>query len=178
MVQAEQNIGLEGSCPICRFGTVNSEYVCDTCSTRFCSICGGTIYFPYHNPRNVDSCTCPENVQPGPVYLPCYMVHRDGRVYRVEGHPRHIGEMKPQLTKYGYLKIKLRHKGYRQAFFLHRLVCEAFHGEPPVYGDEPAHCRHIDGNRLNNHADNLRWGSRIENEHDKKHFYKTLIGRP
>lgn len=41
-----------------------------------------------------------------------------------------------------------------------RLVCEAFHGQPPV--DRPV-CMHLDENPANNRPDNLRWGTQKEN---------------
>lgn len=40
-----------------------------------------------------------------------------------------------------------------------RLVCEAFHGKAPP--DKPE-ARHLDGDSLNNCADNLRWSTRKE----------------
>ena len=43
---------------------------------------------------------------------------------------------------------------------VHRLVCEAFHGQPP-FGR--AVVIHIDEDATNNNADNLRWGSQKEN---------------
>jgi hypothetical protein len=46
---------------------------------------------------------------------------------------------------------------------VHRLVCEAFEGLPPSPDHE---VRHLDGDRLNNHATNLRWGTRQENVRD------------
>lgn len=49
--------------------------------------------------------------------------------------------------KYGNLKV-------------HRLVCEAFHGEKP---EENSVVIHIDENALNNRAENLRWGTQKEN---------------
>ena len=45
---------------------------------------------------------------------------------------------------------------------VHRLVLETFVGPSPV-GME---CLHIDGNPTNNHIENLRWGTRIENRAD------------
>lgn len=47
---------------------------------------------------------------------------------------------------------------------LHRLICETFHGPAP----SPRHeVRHRDGVKLNLRADNLEWGTRRENMHDK-----------
>ena len=101
--------------------------------------------------------------------LPDYEIHRDGTIVRVRGQRQ--GPMKSWDNCRGYLVVRLRTVyGYR-SFKVHRLVCRAFHGSPPIYGEDEAHCRHIDGDPLNNHADNLRWGTRSENEHDKKRFY-------
>jgi HNH endonuclease/NUMOD4 motif len=47
---------------------------------------------------------------------------------------------------------------------VHKLVCLAFHGLPPV-GHEVCH---NDGNRSNNVPPNLRWGTRFDNAADKK----------
>lgn len=43
---------------------------------------------------------------------------------------------------------------------VHRLVCEAFHGEPPFDG---AVVIHIDEDATNNNPSNLRWGTQKEN---------------
>lgn len=43
---------------------------------------------------------------------------------------------------------------------IHQLVCEAFHGPAPFQG---AVVIHVDEDGLNNHADNLRWGTQREN---------------
>jgi len=43
---------------------------------------------------------------------------------------------------------------------IHRLVCEAFHGEPP---DTKAIVIHIDEDATNNRAENLKWGTQKEN---------------
>jgi hypothetical protein len=55
---------------------------------------------------------------------------------------------------------------------VHRLVCEAFHGPAPFAADA---C-HLDGNKLNNRADNLQWASRLENARHKEAHGTTTVG--
>lgn len=43
---------------------------------------------------------------------------------------------------------------------IHRLVCEAFHGDPPF---EKAVVIHLDENAHNNKPENLKWGTQKEN---------------
>jgi hypothetical protein len=62
----------------------------------------------------------------------------------------------PSVTN-GYHYIEVTSLGRR--IQLHRLVAEAFHG-PPGAGLE---CDHIDRNRANNCAANLRWVTHAEN---------------
>lgn len=89
--------------------------------------------------------------------FPDYDIRSDGRVFRVRGR-----RLKIQLTD--------RNK-IRQHLWVHRIVCRAFHREPPVYNDKEAIVRHLDNDPTNNSADNLRWGTQEENEADKKRFY-------
>jgi hypothetical protein len=63
----------------------------------------------------------------------------------------------------GYLRIKLRRRGRCHLVYVHRFIARTFHGERPANME----CRHLDGNRLNNAIDNLRWGTRQENAADK-----------
>jgi len=64
----------------------------------------------------------------------------------------------------GHQKIRLCKNHKFQDFYIHRLVLETFIGPCPS-GME---CRHLDGNSKNNSLDNLRWGTKLENENDKK----------
>lgn len=57
-------------------------------------------------------------------------------------------------------------------FYIHALVCEAFHGPRPT-GLE---VRHLDGDRHNNAASNLAWGTRSENHSDKHHHGTAATG--
>ena len=52
--------------------------------------------------------------------------------------------------------------GMRKTFRLHRLVAAAFIPNPE---NKPC-IDHIDGNRANNHADNLRWVTYLENNNN------------
>lgn len=65
--------------------------------------------------------------------------------------------IKPYWRKYLYVGSGGKNAIGRHK--VHRLVCIAFHGDQP-YGS----CiDHIDGNKSNNRADNLRWCDWIEN---------------
>ena len=58
--------------------------------------------------------------------------------------------------------------------YVHRVVCEAFHGPPPT----PKHTvEHKDGNRLNNHKDNLCWLTASENNL-RKGVLRASKGKP
>ena len=68
----------------------------------------------------------------------------------------------------GYMQITLRGKCAR----VHCIVAEAFHG-PRKHG---LVCRHINGDRTDNRADNLAWGTYAENERDKRDHGRAPIG--
>lgn len=107
--------------------------------------------------------------------FPCHEIHRDGRVFRVKGVGKR-GEVRSHIgNRQGHRKIKLMYRGVRHCFWLHRFICRAFHGDPPVYDNSKTYVRHLDADPSNNHADNLRWGSRSENEQDKRHFCAPLF---
>ena len=59
----------------------------------------------------------------------------------------------------------------RGKIYVHRMVCLAFHGEPPTPEHEVAH-----GNRdtFDNSKNNVRWATHHENEQDKK-LHGTFI---
>lgn len=76
----------------------------------------------------------------------------DGRTFR--GRP-----LKPWISE-GYARLTLPNKTKVK---VHRLVCRAFHGEPPE--DKPF-ALHRNGDSLDNRADNLYWGDFVDNVAD------------
>ncbi len=66
---------------------------------------------------------------------------------------------KQSISKNGYMRVILSDNGKNKTYFVHRLVAEAFIPNP----DNLPEIDHIDGDRANNHADNLRWSTRKQN---------------
>jgi hypothetical protein len=63
----------------------------------------------------------------------------------------------------GYKRIKLSIGNKQRDAYIHRLVCEAYHGPcPPGFA-----CRHLDGIRDHNSPYNLMWSDKATNEADK-----------
>lgn len=68
--------------------------------------------------------------------------------------------IKQSLKKNGYCQVKLFKNGVRKYFIVHRLVAKTFVSNP----DNKPEVNHIDGNKLNNHANNLEWVTSRENQ--------------
>jgi len=63
----------------------------------------------------------------------------------------------------GYLTVSLSVKNKIRTKRIHRLVCEAFHGKKI----EGMIACHNNGNKQDNRADNLRWGTHKSNQDDR-----------
>ena len=79
--------------------------------------------------------------------------------------------LKNSETADRYHLVRLRNQGVRQAK-VQILVLEAFVGPRP----DGYECRHLDGCRTNNRLENLRWGTRSENQRDRN-LHGTGPGR-
>lgn len=87
-----------------------------------------------------------------------YLVRDNGAVFR----KKRPGKRKRPLDEQWTFGNPCRHSGYMKlsAVVVHRVVACAFHGQPP--SDQHV-VDHIDTNRRNNRAENLRWVTRLEN---------------
>lgn len=71
--------------------------------------------------------------------------------------------LKQRLNYRGYPVVELSKPPGSQESLVHRLVASAFHGVPT----DGLECRHMDGNKTNNRAENLAWGTHSENAMDQ-----------
>lgn len=78
-----------------------------------------------------------------------------------------------RTSHHGYKMITLRGVTVpNKTANIHTLVLEAFVGPRP----NGLECRHLDGNKLNNHISNLSWGTHLENANDKHSHGTSGIG--
>lgn len=110
-----------------------------------------------------------------------YYVSRDGEVLSTKGGKEKI--LKQSLTSSGYMIVHLRKRlGERGEICtnVHKLVAYAFLPPPPTphgRGRGQSVIDHIDHNRINNAANNLRWATAKDNCKDKRNFLLTEPGQ-
>jgi hypothetical protein len=56
---------------------------------------------------------------------------------------------------------------------VHRLIAITFHGSPPFEGE---YACHKDGDRENNHKDNIYWGTAKQNQKDRRRHGTSISG--
>lgn len=98
-----------------------------------------------------------------------YRVSNLGRVWKTAG--KRAGVMLGGTAK-GYRLVLFRYEKRRRGFTVHSLVAEAFIGPRP----SGAQVRHLDGDKLNNAAYNLAWGTPVENSADRVLHGTALLG--
>lgn len=93
--------------------------------------------------------------------IPGYVNYEVSRCGQVRRKPAPLRPVVSNL--HGYGKVALCDDGDVKQVFIHRLVCEVFHGPPPQGKMVVAHWN---GDKLDNRAENLRWATQMENIHD------------
>jgi DNA-binding transcriptional regulator YiaG len=98
--------------------------------------------------------------------FPGYYFTDNGKIFKenYKGTKGKIKEIKQTITNKGYLRVKIIVNKKHKHICVHRLILIAFEGLSKNKKDE---CRHLDGDKKNNKINNLKWGSRKENENDK-----------
>ena len=108
-------------------------------------------------------------------HTPGYDVTRDGRVFSTTTNWRGYGPREMQHTPNydGYPSVRLLINGKRTRLAVHILVAREHLPPRPSTAHE---VRHLDGNKLNPHADNLAWGTAKENAADRERHGRTSRG--
>lgn len=86
-----------------------------------------------------------------------YIITNFGRVFSKSRKPVWV-VLKHRLTRAGYHRVTIKGKDK----YIHRLVLENFN---PVKNMEKLDAGHIDDDKDNNYLDNLKWMTRLENNH-------------
>lgn len=117
-----------------------------------------------------------EEWRPVPGFEGTYEVSSLARVRRIvpgAGRAKVGAILSPGRNPKGYLSVGPMRDGKRKTFFLHTMVCEAWHGPKP----SPTHqAAHRDDNKDNNTPDNLYWATPLENHADRRRNGGILNG--
>lgn len=116
--------------------------------------------------------------------LPNYQISSFGKIKTIDVYKNHSNQygkcgkrlvkgriLKTQITKNGYEFIVLRLNNKKKAYYIHRLVALYFVDNKNNYN----YVNHIDGNKLNNNANNLEWCTQ---SHNVKESYRLGLQKP
>ena len=99
-------------------------------------------------------------------FLPNTFISSDGRLWR------NGKEKKFTVSPVGYEVVSFSTNNKTKTYYKHRLMLHAFSGPCP----DNCEALHINGNRLDNRLENLRWGTRKENVADAIRHGTATIG--
>ena len=103
--------------------------------------------------KEIVNCLLPVNVSEYrdiPGYDGKYKISRSGEVLSIQGAS--LKKLKQDINQHGYCIVKLSKDNQKRKERIHRLVYQSFVGKIP----DGMVIDHIDRNKLNNNADNLR----------------------
>lgn len=96
--------------------------------------------------------------------FPAYQASTCGKVRRIRASNVGLRVLKQMIGNRGYLKLTLYDAlGTQCTVMVHRAVCLAWHGPPQRVRNFACH---RNGDQLDNRADNLYWGTPIDNARD------------
>lgn len=105
--------------------------------------------------------------------LPRHIIFKNGDIYNNNTGPGNKRFICGVITTEGYLVMNTNDISYK----VHRLVCYAFHpidGKVSLGDYSDLQVNHKDGNKLNNHADNLEWVKQSDN---MQHAYNNKLNK-
>ena len=88
-----------------------------------------------------------------------YFISNYGRLFSMNKATEVKKLMKSALTKRGYPKVSLKLEGGYESVYIHKAVAESFSEKS---SEEQEYIIHLDFNRSNNKAENLKWVSEFE----------------
>lgn len=104
-----------------------------------------------------------------PELSPLHKIYKNGEIFNGQRF------LTFTILSDGYLQFGL--SSYGPMFKVHRLVCYAFHpieGKTTLEDYKELQVNHIDGNKMNNHADNLEWVTQSQNQ---LHSYESGLNK-
>lgn len=100
-----------------------------------------------------------EQIKPVHGFESRFLITNFGRLFSINGKYKDVKEIGTAIDNVGYYCCMLRNKNILKRCRVHQLVASHFIDKP-----ENAECvNHKDGNKLNNHVDNLEWTTLAEN---------------
>jgi|ERR1041385_963583 hypothetical protein len=103
-----------------------------------------------------------------------YMASRDGRIFSFSNWRGYgVREITQIPNGKGYLKVRISMGGRRRNLPVHRLIAATF---LPINPGSDFEVCHNNGDRWDNRATNLRWGTRKDNADDRERHGRTSRG--
>lgn len=93
---------------------------------------------------------------------PLYAASECGKIFRISSKKEIKQIIKVHKSGYPSFNVRLCINNKALNRKVHRLVCEAWNGEPPTKNHTQVN--HKDGNSLNNYASNLEWATPSQNQ--------------